>query len=159
MSTQLLPPHRVAASAMNGISARSCRALKSRGSRTSRRMVISDAITGSLRIRKPLQNQLILLTQQPTTHTRFPCLQGGRAGVRGCADRGDCVFAFLGGERCPLFATSRVRQDAQALTSYSTMMIASGWIDRERPRYRRPQLRRMVQTDRPTAPRDECSPR
>src|SRR5271169_6855868 len=82
ISTQLLLPHRVATSAMNSISARSWRALKSRGSRTSRKMEISDSMTSSLRIRKPVQNQLLLLTQQPVTHPRFPCPQGGRGHAR-----------------------------------------------------------------------------
>ena len=72
MSTQVLAPHRVAASAMNSIAAKSCRALKSRGSRTSRKTVIKVRKTGSPRIRKPLQNQLLLRTQQPSTHPRFP---------------------------------------------------------------------------------------
>src|SRR5208283_5078995 len=72
MSTQVLAPHNVAASATNSIAAKSCRALKSRGSRTSRKMVISDCTTGSLRIRKPLQ------TQQPLLIRDSPAFSLGR---------------------------------------------------------------------------------
>src|SRR5262249_39070308 len=46
MSTQLFAPHNVAANDTNSIAARSCRALMSRGSRTSRKIVISVSIQG-----------------------------------------------------------------------------------------------------------------
>src|SRR5579885_1596150 len=47
ISTQLFAPHRVAIKATNSIEAQSCRAFKSRGSRTSRRIEINFSIEAS----------------------------------------------------------------------------------------------------------------
>jgi hypothetical protein len=50
----------------------------------------------------------------------------------------------------------RVRQDSAALISYSMMMIVSDWTNSERPRS---MAAAVAGANRPTAPRDECSPR
>src|SRR5271166_2459267 len=64
MSTQLFAPHKVAIKAMNSIDAQSCRALTSRGSRTSRRMAINVS-TEAPRIKRPSQESLFTLHAIP----------------------------------------------------------------------------------------------
>src|SRR5512147_124894 len=71
MSTQLLAPHRVAASDTNRIMPRSCRALTSRGSFTARKIHKSAAI------RPPHQRESPLRIPFPTarnTQMQFPCM-------------------------------------------------------------------------------------
>src|SRR6266851_2983667 len=63
ISTEDFAPHKVAASAMNSIAARSCCALKSRGSRTSRKIEMSVSIEALPNQESLLQNQLFLLAQ------------------------------------------------------------------------------------------------
>src|SRR5208283_5679412 len=79
MSTQDFAPHKVAIKEMNSIEAQSCRALKSRGSRTSRRIVISVCIQASpnqeasSRILFYLQrNTPILICDSPAPRGRRP---------------------------------------------------------------------------------------
>src|SRR5215471_16010146 len=78
MSTQLFAPHSVATSDTNSIDPRSWRALMSRGSSTSRKIVMSDSIGRSTKQVKLLKNLVFLSMQQKFTHMRFPCPQGGR---------------------------------------------------------------------------------
>src|SRR5215471_18700112 len=78
MATQDFAPHKVAASAMNSIAASSCRALKSRGSRTSRKIERRLCMTTLPNQESLLQNQVFLATQYSSTYLRFPCrLRGG----------------------------------------------------------------------------------
>src|SRR6516162_3869919 len=79
MSTQDFAPHKVAASPMNSIAERSWRALKSRGSRTSRKIEISVSMQALPNQESLLQNQLFLPGQYGSTQMRFPYLRGGQA--------------------------------------------------------------------------------
>src|SRR5215471_13352894 len=86
MATQDFAPPKVAASAMNSIAASSCRALKSRGSRTSRKIERRLCMTTLPNQESLLQNQVFLATQYSFTYLRFPCpLAGeGREGEMDC---------------------------------------------------------------------------
>src|SRR5262249_16030015 len=77
MSTQLFAPHSVDTSDTNSIDPRSWRALMSRGSSTSRKIVMSDSIGRSTKQVKLLKNLVFLSMQQKFTHMRFPCLPCG----------------------------------------------------------------------------------
>src|SRR5215471_20630647 len=77
MATQDFAPHKVAASAMNSIAASSCRALKSRGSRTSRKIERRLCMTTLPNQESLLQNQVFLATQYSFTYLRFPWASGG----------------------------------------------------------------------------------
>src|SRR5271165_1042440 len=74
-STQDFAPHSVATSEMNNIAEHSRRALKSRGSRTSRKMAINVSIK-SLPNQEAAQQSVFIVRAIPHTHLRFPSPQG-----------------------------------------------------------------------------------
>src|SRR3954471_6244894 len=83
ISTQLFAPHKVAASAMNKTSARSCRAFASRGSRTSRKIARSAHIGLPPHRERPLRIHPPTRGKHQNTQMRFPCpSRGGRSSMR-----------------------------------------------------------------------------
>src|SRR3954466_136467 len=98
ISTQLFAPHKVAASAMNKTSARSCRAFASRGSRTSRKIARSAHIGLPPHRESPLRIHPPPRRKHQNTQMRFPCpSRGGRSRLmsfrrlrqRGCGWAGE----------------------------------------------------------------------